>query len=214
VTAHALGRIVQASDRGTPASVSRVLAILATSLPGLMLTAIALSALAAPADGPADRARAILDDITHAPSRADGGAPAVVAPTIDRAALEAASGAIEKARAALSRATELRRLGDPARAEIAEDLALEWAMTARATIAATSAERTISERRARLSATASSATRTRASLDEAITKRARLRAELEALDRATIARALGPDAGLSNDGGPAGGKDGGKDGAP
>jgi hypothetical protein len=106
------------------------------------------------------------------------------------AALAPAASAVDRARHALARASELRALGDPRRAELAEDAALDWALAARDLLAAEELERKGDAQAAAAASASSKAHEARALLDEAIAKRAKLQAELDRLDEEAAARAL------------------------
>jgi len=144
-------------------------------------------ALAAGTDDPATRARKELADLEalRAQPALSGAKASGLPPPI-----EAASHAIDEARKALARAGELRGLGDVARAEIAEDAALEWALSARYLVRAIELERAADEQSAAATSASAKATRARTLLDEAIAKRAKLQAEVDLADKELAARAL------------------------
>jgi hypothetical protein len=98
--------------------------------------------------------------------------------------------AIAEARKALERAEQMRAVGDVTHARMAEELALEWAETARDAIRATESERE-ADRVATAAVKASSrAERARILLEEAIVRRGRLQTTLDALDAELAARPL------------------------
>lgn len=155
-------------------------------------------AFAAGTDDAASRARKELADLEAlraqpalSGSKLDGGLP----PPIN-----AASHAIDEARKALSRAAELRGLGDVTRAEMAEDAALEWALAARELVRAIDLERKADEQGAAAASASGKAARARTLLEEAIARRAKLQADVDALDVELAARAL--DAGPADGGAP------------
>jgi hypothetical protein len=111
--------------------------------------------------------------------------------------LDAASHPIAESRRMLARAAELRSLGDTARAEIAEDAALEWALTARELVRAIELEQDgVSQAALAVSASAK-AERARAMLEEAIARRATLEKTLDTLEKDAEARALDAGSGAS-----------------
>lgn len=146
---------------------------------------------------PATQARKVLSDLESqaaAPALSgahvgDGGL-ADAPPKAHPSPLAAASAPIAEARKMLARAEELRRLGDPARAELAEDAALEWAETARELVRAIDTEQSADDQTALAAQAKPKAERARALLEEAIARRAKLQADLDALDDELAARAL------------------------
>ncbi|MBI2389408.1 MAG: hypothetical protein HYV09_07410 [Deltaproteobacteria bacterium] len=166
-------------------------------------------AWAANGDNPAVQAQQVLAELEAMRAGpalsgppADGGADGVAAPApVSMPALDAAAHAIGESKKALSRAGELRNVGDVARAEVAEDAALEWALAARDLVKGIELERKADEQAAAATSASSKATRARTLLEESIAKRAKLQQELDALDKEAEARALdaGPaDAGKPN----------------
>jgi hypothetical protein len=111
--------------------------------------------------------------------------------------LDAASLPIKEARKLLARAEELRRLGDTARAELAEDAALEWALTARELVRAVELEHDAVDQASAAEVAVTKAQKARSLLDEAIARRAKLQTEFDNLEKEAEARALdgGTDAG-------------------
>lgn len=113
----------------------------------------------------------------------DGGAAVDAQPAPRTNSVAAAEVPIAEANKALKRAEALRSMGDIPRAELAEDLALEWALTARETVKAIETEREADDE-ATLSVTATTkAEKARAFLEEAIARRGRLQATLDDLDK-------------------------------
>lgn len=104
--------------------------------------------------------------------------------------LAAAAHPIAEARKMLARAAELRGLGDVARAEIAEDAALEWALTARELVRAVELEAEGREQAAAADDAGTKAARARTLLEEAIARRARLEKDLDTLEKEATGRAL------------------------
>lgn len=94
----------------------------------------------------------------------------------------AADGAIAQAKKLLERASQLRALGDGARAALAEDGALEWAETARDLVAAVEDERAADDQGQAAVALTTKAERARQLLEEAIARRGRLQGVLDGLD--------------------------------
>ena len=147
---------------------------------------VATIAWAVASEDPAGVAKRTLNDI-----EAKRAAPALSGSANGTTkALEAASYPIAEARKMLARAAELRGLGDVARAEIAEDAALEWALTARELVHAVELETESREQVVAADDAGSRAARARALLDEAIARRAKLQNELDALEKESEARAL------------------------
>ncbi len=105
-------------------------------------------------------------------------------------ALDAAAHPIAEAHKMLARATELRGLGDVARAELAEDAALEWALTARELVSAVELEIDGREQAAAADAASAKAARARTLLEDAIARRARLEKDLDALEKEAATSAL------------------------
>jgi len=105
-------------------------------------------------------------------------------------ALEAASQPIAEAKKLLARAAELRKLGDVTRAELAEDAALEWALTARELVRAVELEADTQQKAVAADDAGGRAARARALLEEAITRRATLQKTLDQLEKEAEARAL------------------------
>lgn len=157
----------------------------------------ALIAVALAGEDPAGVARKTLTDL-----EAKRAAPALSG-SAKSGGLEIAGPAIKEARRLLARADELRALGDTARAEIAEDGALEWALTARELVHAVELENDAVEQAAAADLAASKAAKARALLDEAIARRAKLQTEFDLLEKEAEARALdgGVDAGKPKKGG-------------
>jgi hypothetical protein len=105
-------------------------------------------------------------------------------------AVAAADDAIAEANRALKRAQELRANADVPRAELAEDLALEWALTARETVAAVEGEREADDLAVAAVEATTKADRARTLLEEAITRRGKLQAKLDELDAELAQKAL------------------------
>jgi hypothetical protein len=163
--------------------IKRVLA--AALLPFVLIT------LAVAGEDPGGLAKKTLQDLEA--KRAN---PALSGSTHHPPALDAASYPIQEARKLLARAAELRTLGDSARAELAEDGALEWALTAREIVKAVELEHDAVDQAASADGAASKAQKARALLDEAIARRAKLQTELDRLEKEAEERALdaGPPA--------------------
>ncbi len=172
--------------------IKRVLA--AALLPFVLIT------LAVAGEDPGALAKKTLADLEA--KRAN---PALSGSSQHPPALDAAANPILQARALLARAAELRALGDNARAELAEDGALEWALTARELVKAVELEHDAVDQAASANSASTRAEKARALLDEAIARRAKLQTELDRLDKEAEARAL--DAGPA-DGGKPGNKPG------
>src|SRR5207248_11708995 len=116
----------------------------------------------------------------------------------------AADSAIASAKKMLDKAAQLRALNDVPRAELAEDVALEWAETARDRVAAVEDERSADEQGKAAIAMSTKADRARQLLEEAIARRGRLQAELDALEKDAVEKALDagpPDAAPKKKGG-------------
>jgi hypothetical protein len=130
-------------------------------------------------------------------SHGDGGlAGDAGPPKPKRDVLALATHPMTEARRALARAEELRKLGDPARAELAEDAALEWALAARETVRAVEIEDDGNEQATLATDTETKAARVRKLLNEALERRKKLEDQLDALDKELEARAL--DAGSAD----------------
>lgn len=146
----------------------------------LALSLVPLSLLfglawAAGTDDPASRAKKELSDLEVVPSAS---------------ADTSARHAIDQAKKALARAAELRALHDDARAELAEDSALDWALTARDLLRALDLEAKAEASAAAATSASTKAARARALLDEAVKKRVKLQAEVDEADKALAAQAL------------------------
>lgn len=151
---------------------------------------LALVGLAAAGEDQGGKARKMLTDL-----EAERAAPALSGDGgISKAARDQADQAMAKpmaeARKLLARAEELRRLGDVPRAELAEDAALEWAETARDLVRAIALEHGAALDEAATSTATTKAEKARAALDEAIAHRAKLQAEVDALDVELAQKAL------------------------
>lgn len=158
----------------------------------IVVVPFALITVAIAGEDPASVAKKTLTDLEAkraAPALSGSGKPG----------LDAAAIPIKEARRLLARATELRTLGDTARAELAEDGALEWALAARELVRAVELEHDAVEQSTAAEASVSVAAKARALLDEAIARRAKLQKELDSLEKETEARAL--DGGLDGGGG-------------
>lgn len=159
----------------------------------------ALIAIAVAGEDPGAAAKKALTELES--KRA---APALSGSSKHPPALDAATYPIQEARKLLARAAELRTLGDAARAELAEDGALEWALTARELVKAVELEHEAIDQTAAAEAAVTKAQKARALLDEAIARRAKLQVELDNLEKEAEARALDagpPDAGKPKKGG-------------
>jgi len=121
-----------------------------------------------------------------APSGGDAGADAPKRTS----AVVAADDAIAEATSALKRAEEFRANKDLAHAELAEDLALEWALTARETVAAVESEREADDNAVQAVEATTKADRARTLLEEAIARRGKLQAKLDELDAELAQKAL------------------------
>jgi hypothetical protein len=91
---------------------------------------------------------------------------------------------LSHAKEALERATRLRASGDEAHAKAADGLAREWAETARDLARAADAEESAADLRRKAVEARAHLERTRALVEEGITRIGRLRAELDAARRA------------------------------
>ncbi len=163
---------------------------------------VAAVAYAIAAQDPAADAGKVLADLEaqlQAPKAADAGAA-----VSRQAAVEQTAKPLDEAKKALARAKELRALGDVGRAELAEDLALEWALTARELLRAVEAETDATEQAKEADELEAKAEKARKLLEDAIARRAKLQADLDALDRELEERAL--DAGAKDAGKKKGGK--------
>ena len=171
---------------------------------GPLLT-LGIYAIASAGEDPASQARDVLTALEskqaapalsgNAASAVDGGtsdgsteASAPPAPT--SSPLLAAQRPIDEAHKALDRAKELRAAGDVAHAELAEDAALEWALTARELVASVETERAADDLGNKAIESTSKADRARALLEESITRRGRLQQTLDDLDQELASRAL------------------------
>ena len=97
--------------------------------------------------------------------------------------LVAADVPISEARKALDKAKQLRALGDAPRAELEEDVALEWAETARELVDSVESEREADRAGSQAVAATTKAERARQLLEESIARRGRLQAALDTLDK-------------------------------
>jgi hypothetical protein len=172
----------------------RPLALLAP-IGSLLLIGIAVAA----GGTPGDEARTILDGLASSPSASvtpaagdagigEGGTGVLAAPT--SAPILVAEGPINEAKKALEKGKQLRSMGDTARADLADELALEWAQTASELVAAVSDERTADDEGKKAIDAVTKAERARQLLEEAIARRGRLMATLEALDKELADKAL------------------------
>ena len=176
----------------------RLLALLAAPI-----ALVGALAVAGAADDPAGKAKSILAELEAkrsqpAPSPSasasvelspDGGVDAALPPP-KSSPVVAADNAITSAKKMLDKAAQLRSLGDAPRAELAEDVALEWAETARDLVAAVEDERTADEQGKAAVAMTTKAERARQLLEEAIARRGRLQAELDALEKEQVEKAI------------------------
>lgn len=158
------------------------------------LLPLALVTLAVAGEDPGALAKKTLADL-----EAKRAHPALSGSSQHPSPLDAAAYPIGEARKLLARAAELRTLGDTARAELAEDGALEWALTARELVKAVELEHDAVDQAASANSAGTKADKARALLDEAIARRAKLQTELDRLEKEAEARAL--DAGSPPDGG-------------
>lgn len=169
-------------------------AVTVLAIPVAMLAAVAW---AIAGQDPAAEARKVLEAVeaqVQAPAPGDAG----IAPLSKKAAIEQTAKPLDEAKKALARAKELRGLGDVGRAELAEDLALEWALAARETLRAVEAETDAVVQAKTADELEAKADKARKLLEEAIARRAKLQADLDALDRELEERAL--DAGAKDAG--------------
>ena len=127
-----------------------------------------------------------LADDAGPPEDAPDAAPAVP----KSSPVVAAEQPIAEAHKALDKAKQLRAAGDVARAELAEDLALEWAETAVALVSAVEDERVADEQGKLAIVAVTKADRARQLLEEAIARRGRLQATLDQLDQELATKAL------------------------
>ena len=155
------------------------------------LVPFALITVALAGEDPGSIAKRTLTDL-----EAKRAAPALSGSS--KPALDAASHPIGEARRFLARATELRGLGDTARAELAEDAALEWALAARELVHAVELEHDAVDQAAAAEVASTKAQKARALLDEAIARRAKLQQKLDVLEKESEERAL--DGGLDSGG--------------
>jgi hypothetical protein len=147
---------------------------------------VAAIAWAVASEDPAGTAKKTLSDL-----EAKRAAPALSGAANGTAkALEVASQPIAEARKMLARANELRGLGDVTRAELAEDTALEWALTARELVRAVELETDGRDQAIAADDAGTRAARARALLEEAIARRAKLQKDLDALEKESETRAL------------------------
>jgi hypothetical protein len=174
-------------------------------------------AVAGAADDPAGKAKSILAELETKRSQPvlspatsasvelalDGGVVDATPPPAKSSPVVAADSAIANAKKMLDKATQMRALNDVARAELAEDVALEWAETARDLVAAVEDERTADDQGKAAIAMTTKADRARQLLEEAIARRGRLQAELDALEAESIEKAIdaGPPDGAKKKGG-------------
>jgi hypothetical protein len=181
----------------------RLLALLAAPI-----ALVGALAVAGAADDPASKAKSILSELEakrsqpalSAPSTSassasgelapDGGAVDAAIPAPKSSPVAAADAAIANAKRMLDKAAQLRALSDAARADLAEDVALEWAETARDLVAAVEDERSADEQGKAAIAMTTKAERARQLLEEAIARRGRLQAELDALEKDAVDKAL------------------------
>ncbi|MEO7095582.1 MAG: hypothetical protein ABI175_20160 [Polyangiales bacterium] len=188
------------------------------------LLLIAVVAVASAGDDAATKARGLLTQLeSKQAAPALSGAQADAGPLADDSGeddadatppvptsnpLVAAAMPIAEAHKALEKATQLRAAGDVARAELAEDLALEWAETAVALTSAVEDERTADEQGKLAIGAVTKADRARQLLEEAIARRGRLQATLDQLDQELATKAIDagpPDGGKTAKKKPAGG---------
>lgn len=196
----------------------RPLAFLAA--PAVFVSAVAFIAVAsAGGDDAASKARALLTQLEskQAAPALSGAQPMDGGPLADDAGdagttpksspVVAAEVPIAEAHKALEKAKQLRGAGDVARAELAEDLALEWAETALALTTAVEDERTADDQGKLAIAAATKADRARQLLEEAIARRGRLQATLDQLDQELATKAIdaGPPDAKTSKKKPAGG---------
>jgi hypothetical protein len=167
---------------------------------------LAVIAVASAGDDAANKARTLLTQLeSKQAAPALSGAQADAGPLADETGddagdatppvatsnpVVAAAVPIAEAHKALEKAAQLRSAGDVARAEIAEDLALEWAETAVALVSAVEDERTADEQGKLAIAAVTKADRARQLLEEAIARRGRLQATLDQLDQELATKAI------------------------
>ncbi|HEY8086421.1 MAG TPA: hypothetical protein VIF09_01205 [Polyangiaceae bacterium] len=101
----------------------------------------------------------------------------------DAAHAAVTGGAVEKAKGALERATRLRAAGDEPHARAADGLAIEWAQTARDLAKAADAETTAADLRHKAVDAQAQLERTKALVEEGITRVGRLQAELQEAEK-------------------------------
>jgi hypothetical protein len=108
--------------------------------------------------------------------------------TLAQISPEAAAGPaqdyVRRAKAALERGTRLRAARDDARALLADKVAREWAEAARDLATAADAEKAAARARSDAADAGAQLDRERALLEEGIAQAGRLRAQIEALERA------------------------------
>lgn len=182
----------------------RPFALLAAPLVTLSLVAVAVAG----GSDPASQANEILTQLSQksappAPSGGDGGVsvdgesgPPV--PTSDPRVV--AEVPIAEAKKALERGKQLRAGGDVAHADLADELALEWAQTAMDAVNAVEEERAADQQGKLALEAASKAERARQLLEEAIARRGRLQAALDVLEKELAEKAV--DGGPSDTKGP------------
>ncbi len=107
---------------------------------------------------------------------------------------------IAEARKALERGKQLRSSGDTARAELADELALEWAQTAMDSVSAVEEERGADQQGKLALDAVNKSERARQLLEEAIARRGRLQAALDVLEKELAEKAV--DGGPSDTKGP------------
>jgi hypothetical protein len=177
----------------------RLLALLAAPI-----VIVGALAVAGAADDPASKAKSILTELEAkrsqpptSPSTSasvelapEGGVVDAALPPPKSSPVAAADTAIANTQRMLDKAAQLRALSDGPRADLAEDVALEWAETARDLVAAVEDERVADDQGKAAIAMTTKADRARQLLEEAIARRGRLQAELDALEKDAVDKAL------------------------
>ncbi len=137
----------------------------------------------------------------------DGDAAAALVATLDKDTAHGAviAEAVGHAKDALERATRFRAVGDELHARAAEGLAREWTETARDLVKAVDAETAASDVRRKAMEAQARLERSRALVEDGITRVGRLRAELQGAsgqaskDRAAVERHDGTPPGAKKD---------------
>jgi hypothetical protein len=157
-----------------------------------LAAALLVTALVGAGADPNAETQATLDalEAKRTASSTSANADAGAAPAAPASAFASAEGPIQQARQALERAKALRASGDVAHAEIVEATALEWALTAHDEVAAVELGVEADEAANGADDAGAIADRARKMLDDAIARRSKLQASLDALDREAQLRAL------------------------